>query len=75
MSVNIGPRWYGIEYDITATSPDVTRIASSENAMYLHAILPILNGMKACLLLDNGTVNYWLDPNVWSKRLTAQHQI
>ncbi len=69
MSVNIGPRWYGIEYDITATSPDVTRIASSENAMYLHAILPIQNGMKACLLLDNGTVNYWLDPNDWNKKL------
>ncbi len=61
--------WYGIQYNITATSPDVTRIASSPEAMIQHASLPIQNGMRACLLLDNGTVNYWLDPNDWSKKI------
>jgi hypothetical protein len=61
-------KWYGIEYDITATSPDVTRI-SSFGDMDLHISLPIQSMMRACLLLDNGTVNYWLDPNDWSKKV------
>jgi hypothetical protein len=67
--VTFGAHWYGIEYDITATSPDVTRIASSADDMKLHASLPIQNGMRACLLLDNGTVNYWLNPDDWSKKI------
>jgi hypothetical protein len=67
--ITYGEHWYGIEYDITAESPDVTRIASSPDDMKLHASLPIQNGMRACLLLDNGTVNYWLDPNDWSKKI------
>jgi len=65
--VTYGKAWYGIEYDITATSPDVTRISSTGD-MKLHASLPIQNGMRACLLLDNGTVNYWLNENDWSKK-------
>jgi hypothetical protein len=67
--ITYGEHWYGIEYDITATDPDVTRIASSSFDMRLHVSLPIQNGMRACLLLDNGTVNYWLDPNDWSKKV------
>ena len=67
--ITYGEHWYGIEYDITATSPDVTRIASSVDDMKLHASLPIQNGMRACLLLDNGTVNYWLNENDWSKKI------
>lgn len=61
--------WYGIEYDITATDPDVTRIASSTNAMIQHVGLPIQSGMRACLLLDNGVVNYTLNPDDWSKKV------
>jgi len=36
--------------------------------MTLHASLPIHNNIKACLLLDNGTVNYYLDPADWTKK-------
>lgn len=62
------PGWYGIEYDITSSSPDVTRIASN---MTLHRTLPVHNQMKACLLLDNGSINYYLNPNDWSKKING----
>lgn len=52
---------YGIEYDITVSSPDVTRIGN----MALHKSLPIHNRMKGCLLADDGTVNEYLNPKDW----------
>jgi hypothetical protein len=60
-------RWYGIQIDEANTSPDVTRIAGA-NGMTLHASLPVQSNMKACLLLDTGVVNYYLDPTDWSKK-------
>ena len=50
---------YGIEYDKTIAAPEVTRVGN----MALHASLPIQSKMKRCLLLDDGTVNYYLDAN------------
>ncbi len=61
-------RWYGVEWDITNTSPSCTRIASSPVDMALHATLPVQNAMRTCLLLDNGTVNYYLNPTDWTKK-------
>lgn len=58
--------WYGIEYDTTSTSPTLTRIASD---MTLHSTLPCHNLLKACLLNDDLSVNYYLCPNDWSKKL------
>lgn len=52
-----GEKWYGVEIDVTVSSPVLTRIGSPR----LHAILPIQSSMRRCLLLDNGTVNYYLD--------------
>lgn len=51
--------WYGIEWDVTVSNPVVTRIGD----MTLHQSLPIQNQMRRCLLLDNGSVNYYLDAN------------
>jgi len=62
---NVNHEWYGIQIDEANSSPDLTRIASD---MTLHASLPIHNNIKACLLLDNGTVNYYLDPADWTKK-------
>ena len=62
---NVNHKWYGIQIDEANSSPDLTRIASD---MTLHASLPIHNNIKACLLLDNGTVNYYLDPADWTKK-------
>ena len=56
---------YGIEWDTTVSDPSCTRIGD----MSLHKSLPIQSKMKACLLNDNGTVNYYLNPNDWSKKL------
>ena len=58
-------RWYGIEIDEANSSPDVTRIQGA-NATGYHATLPVHAKIKACLLNDDGTVNYYLDPTDWS---------
>lgn len=60
--------WYGVEWDVTNSSPSVTRIASSVPDMTLHATLPIHSNMKGCLLADNGTVNYYLKADDWTKK-------
>lgn len=52
---------YGIEYDTTVSSPDVTRIGN----MDLHKSQPIHNRMKGCLLSDDGKVNEYLNPSDW----------
>lgn len=52
---------YGIEYDVTVSSPDVMRIGN----MDLHKSLPIHNRMRGCLLADDGTVNEYLSPTDW----------
>jgi hypothetical protein len=57
--------WYGIQIDILNSSPDLTRIGSD---MTLHASLPVQSNIKACLLLDNGTVNYYLKSTDWTKK-------
>ena len=53
---------YGIEYDTTVSSPNVTRIGN----MALHKSLPIQSRMKGCLLSDDGTVNEYLNPSDWT---------
>lgn len=57
--------WYGVS-GLHTESPTLTRIASD---MDFHASLPIHSLMKACLVNDNGTVNYYLKPTDWSKKL------
>lgn len=49
---------YGVRHDKTSSSSDLTRIGNTN----LHATLPVQSMMRRCLLLDNGTVNYYLDP-------------
>ena len=53
---------YGIEYDVTVSSPDVTRIGN----MSLHKSLPVHNRMKGCLLDVNGNVVEYLNPSDWT---------
>jgi hypothetical protein len=65
-----GNFWYGIEIDEANSSPDVTRIAGA-GKMHYHATLPIQNSLRACLLNDNGTVNYYLDPADWTKKASG----
>ena len=60
-------RWYGIEIDESNSSPDVTRIQGADATGY-HATLPVHSKLRGCLLLDNGTVNYYLNPTDWSKK-------
>ena len=60
--------WYGISIDRANSSPDVTRI-SGDGKMDLHASLPVQSLMKACILKDDGAVNYYLSPTDWSKKV------
>jgi hypothetical protein len=60
--------WYGIQWDITASSPLVTRIASN---MTLHSTLPVQSGMRACVLKETGVVNYYLNPLDWTQNATG----
>lgn len=57
--------WYGVEWDVTNASPVLTRIGSD---MTLHATLPVQSNMKGCLLQDDGTVNYYLKADDWTKK-------
>jgi hypothetical protein len=56
---------YGVLIDNNFSSPSLARIGNLE----LHKTLPIQSNMKGCLLLDNGTVNYYLKPTDWTKKL------
>lgn len=58
-------QWYGIEYDVTNSSATLTRIGN----LSLHVKLPVQNKMKACLLSDTITVNYYLSPTDWTKKI------
>jgi len=57
-------QYYGIQFDITASDPAVTRIGN----MWYHATLPIQSLMAGCLLNDDGTVNYYLNAADWTKK-------
>lgn len=55
---------YGVEWDTTVADPACTRIGN----MSYHKSLPIQSAYKGCLV-KNGKVNYYLDPNDWSKKV------
>lgn len=55
-------RCYGVEFDVTISTPTCTRIGSAN----LHKTLPIQNRMRGCLLDDDGNVVEYLDPNDWT---------
>ncbi len=55
---------YGVQWDATNSSPSCIRIGN----LGLHASLPVHSQMRGCLLLDNGTINYYLKADDWSKK-------
>lgn len=62
--------WYGYELDEANSSPDVTRIAGTGKMGY-HATLPVQSLMKGCLLNDDGSVNYYLKADDWTKKASG----
>ncbi len=63
-------QWYGVRRQRGQTSSVLTRIGNPD----LHKAvggLPIQNKMRRCLLLPNGTVNYYLDANDSTKTETG----
>ncbi len=64
-AMGVEPKWYGYQYveKYAGTEQDI-RIASSAEAMQLHATLPIQNKMKRCVCdRYTGEVLYYLDAN------------
>ena len=53
---------YGVEWDTTLATTALTRVGSS-SAHNAISGLPVQSKMRRCLLLDDGTVNYYLNPN------------
>ncbi len=70
-SVGLANQWYGIEWDTAVSASACTRIGNLNlHVASLNSVrgLPIQSKMRGCLLLDNGTVNYYLNPNDWTKK-------
>lgn len=56
LGCSYAPSVYGVEWDTENATTLMTRIGN----LNLHRSLPIQSGMRRCLLLDNGVVNYYL---------------
>lgn len=54
---------YGVEWDCTNSSPNLTRIGN----MSMHKTLPIQSKLRGCVA-KNGEIQYYLDPTDWSKK-------
>ena len=61
LSSNVGLYSYGVEWDITVSSPILTRIGNP----LLHKSLPIQSSYRGCIA-NNGVVNYYLYPDDWA---------
>lgn len=56
---------YGVEWDITVSSPKLTRIGNP----LLHASLPIQSQYRGCIWdPEEKKIAYYLDPNDWSRK-------
>lgn len=53
--------WYGVEWNTAVASTAMTRIGNME----LHRTLPVQNGMRGCLLDDDGNVVAYLPSSSW----------
>lgn len=60
LSSNVDLYSYGVEWDITVSSPILTRIGNP----LLHKSLPIQSAYRGCVA-NNGVVNYYLYPDDW----------
>ena len=61
---------YGVEWDSTVADPTLTRIGNP----LLHKSLPIQSQYKGCVA-DGATINYYLDPNDWSKKADGSDSV
>lgn len=61
---------YGVEWDSTVSDPTLTRIGNP----LLHKSLPIQSRYKGCVA-NGGVVNYYLDPNDWSKKIDGSPSV
>ena len=75
---DISIAWYGLTWDSNTdtytrlgTLADYTTDYNNTFMPYSNVpdeLLPIQRGIKRCMLKDDGTVNYWLDPNNSTKK-------
>lgn len=60
--------YYGVRFTTSQSDPDAESRIAEDDDLTLHASLPVHSLMKACVLEDDGTVAYYLDPDDWSKK-------
>lgn len=60
---------YGVEWDVTVASPELTRIGNP----LLHKSLPIQSAYRGCVA-NNDVVNYYLFPDDWSYKEDGETQ-
>lgn len=60
---------YGVSWKVQK-DPACTRIGN----MQLHKTLPVQSEFKGCVVKD-GKLNYWLDPNDWSKKANGESSV
>ena len=62
---------YGVRHYYSNSSPTLTRIGASN----LHVTLPVQSLMKRCILADDGTVVYYLDPSDSTKKADGTNAV
>lgn len=55
---------YGVIINLASSSPTLTRTGN----LSLAQSLPVQSGIRACLLNDDGVVNYYLNPSNWAQK-------
>lgn len=55
---------YGVIINLASSSPTLTRTGN----LSLAQSIPVQSGIRACLLNDDGVVNYYLNPSNWSQK-------
>jgi len=55
---------YGVIINLASSTATLTRTGN----LSLHVSLPVQSGFRACLLSDNGDVNYYLNPANWAQK-------
>ena len=61
LNSNVDLYSYGVEWDVTVASPELTRIGNP----LLHKSLPIQSAYRGCIA-NNSVVNYYLYPDNWA---------
>lgn len=70
MAINENVYAYGVEWDVTVASPELTRIGNP----LLHKSLPIQSSFRGCVA-QGPVIKYWLNPNNWAYKENGEASV